>query len=314
MKAIDDLELNDIISSGPPIEPIVQVDALDVEPISPILYTPDYKDAMEYLRAVMTSCEYSQRSLHLTAYIIARNPAHYTVWTFRYDCLKALDSDLGEELRYIETMAAESSKNYQLWHHRELITRIRGLSTEDIPHEKDFLKDMLEEDAKNYHVWCYRQWLCKNFPDFRIGEVDYTATLIKQDIFNNSAWNHRYFLLFELDIRLSGKEIDEEIEYVKSNIDRDPDNLSPWNYLTGIMRKTNQQLSTLSEYVKYFDDSIPALDVLANIYEAQKDEEGVKLATEVFEKLKSRDQIRRKYWDYRILTTKNATKQARPET
>lgn len=300
MKTINDLELNDIISSGPAIDPIEQVDALDVEPISPILYTADYKDAMAYLRTVMATCEFSQRSLRLTAYIIARNPAHYTVWTFRYDCLKELGLDLDEELQYIQTMARESSKNYQLWHHRELIMQLHGLSQNDVSLEKEFLEEMLDEDSKNYHVWCYRQWLCKSFPQFRSGEISYTATLIKQDIFNNSAWNHRYFVLFELGQTATSEEVDVEVEYVKSIIDRDPDNVSPWSYLSGVFRKTGRKMSSLVDYVKYFSDSIPALDVLATIYETQEGGDGAMTAIEVFEKLKSRDSIRRRYWEYRI--------------
>lgn len=298
MQVIQDLELVKIISSGLPIEPIAQAETKDVEAISPILYTQEYKEAMGYLRAVMASREYSDRSLRLTAYIIAKSPAHYTVWTFRYDCLKALKSDLTHELKYIQMMAEESSKNYQIWHHRELIIRLHGLAN-TLP-EKEFLNAMLAEDAKNYHVWCYRQWLCKHFPDFRVGEKDFTRTLIKQDIFNNSAWNHRYFILFELDERLNPEQVDDEVKYVKSCIDRNPDNVSPWNYLVGLYKKVKGDISELTEYIKYFDDSVPALEILASIYEKRSNQECAKMATCIYEKLKKLDSIRLKYWDFRV--------------
>jgi hypothetical protein len=55
---------------------------------------------------------------------------------------------------------------------------------------------MLEQDSKNYHVWSYRQWLVKRFDLFdRPEELEWTAEMIEADVRNNSAWNHRYYLV-----------------------------------------------------------------------------------------------------------------------
>ena len=50
------------------------------QPLAAIFYPDDYRQAMEYLRAVMAANEASERVLELTEHIISINPAHYTVW------------------------------------------------------------------------------------------------------------------------------------------------------------------------------------------------------------------------------------------
>lgn len=54
---------------------------------------------------------------------------------------------------------------------------------------------MFELDAKNYHVWSYRQWLVRRFELWDQGELEATEKLIDEDVRNNSAWNHRFFLV-----------------------------------------------------------------------------------------------------------------------
>lgn len=54
---------------------------------------------------------------------------------------------------------------------------------------------MFELDAKNYHVWSYRQWLVRRFDLWDEGELEATEQLIEDDVRNNSAWNHRFFVV-----------------------------------------------------------------------------------------------------------------------
>ena len=281
---IEDLELSEIIeSSDVAIEPIPLPDQTNA--ISPILYTKNYSDAMAYLRGMMHVREYSRRSLSLTKYIIDLNPAHYTVWTYRYDCLVHLaDPDLFRaECSMMEEMAeTTSSKNYQLWHHREIIISRVGLY--GIPEEKEFLDKMMEQDAKNYHVWTYRQWLCRNIPAFCDGEIEVTTRLIHQDIYNNSAWNHRFFLSSDDDI---------ERTFVKGIIERDPSNHSPWSYLAGKVKV----LPDLVPWAEYFQDSVPALDFLTTQY---LETDQLEKARQCLGRLATLDTIRVRYWEYRI--------------
>lgn len=77
---------------------------------------------------------------------------------------------------------------------------------------------MLAKDAKNYHVWSYRQWLVRRFGLWAedSGELEAVEALLREDVRNNSAWNHRWFLVFGSDAdNLSQKKVlDREMEYV----------------------------------------------------------------------------------------------------
>lgn len=76
---------------------------------------------------------------------------------------------------------------------------------------------MLEQDAKNYHVWSYRQWLVKRFGLFDDEEeLRWTESMIESDVRNNSAWNHRWFLVVGgRDGQAIGEDVvAREIEYV----------------------------------------------------------------------------------------------------
>ncbi|KAG8911355.1 CAAX geranylgeranyltransferase alpha subunit [Tulasnella sp. 418] len=44
------------------------------------MYPADYKEAMDYFRAIVKAQEYSPRVLELTEAIVRMNPAHYSVW------------------------------------------------------------------------------------------------------------------------------------------------------------------------------------------------------------------------------------------
>ena len=64
---------------------------------------------------------------------------------------------------------------------------------------------MFQQDSKNYHVWSYRQWLVRHF-DLWDTELPDVEELIDEDVRNNSAWNHRYFVVFG-----RGKDVDSEV-------------------------------------------------------------------------------------------------------
>lgn len=249
---------------------------------------------MSYLRAVMSTSEHSPRILHLTSHIISLNPAHYTVWLYRTQTLFALDSDLQRELEWLNEIALANQKNYQIWHHRQLIIdhlypkEKQNTSEQDdewntktdalVKKEFAFMNEMLEEDSKNYHVWSHRQWFIRHLDLFSFShsthinsELDYTHNLITSDLRNNSAYSHRFFLVFnnpeyctpdskptETDERLrteKGKEIvDREIEWVKGWILEAPENASSWGYLRGILRKAGTPLSNMACFVSNFVD------------------------------------------------------------
>ncbi|KAH0542214.1 hypothetical protein FGG08_003336 [Glutinoglossum americanum] len=288
------------------VEPIAQEDG--DHPLAAIAYMDDYSEAMSYLRAVMAANEHSERALVLTEDIISMNPAHYTVWLFRAKTLFELGSDLREELTYLNAIALKYQKNYQIWHHRQLIMEKLG----DPTGEGKFIAQMFEKDAKNYHVWSYRQWLVRHFSLWDSPtELSDIQSLLLADVRNNSAWNHRFFLIFGRQEQYPSftplpETVKRETEYAKTAVYSAPQNPCPWVFLRGILKKTKQPLSTIQSFAAEFapferpDEvkSSHALDVLADIFaetEGRKED-----AVKVLDLLAQRyDPIRANYWRYK---------------
>ncbi len=204
--------------------------------------------AMGYLRAIIAAKEYSARVLDLTEHIISLNAAHYTVWLYRASTLFALDSPIEAELSWMNDVALSNQKNYQIWHHRQLLidhlytkissdpAEIEGLAESEIA----FMTQMFAEDSKNYHVWSYRQYLVRKLNLFNKKELESIETLLRVDVRNNSAWSHRFFVVFsdpsictldskatEPDPKIPDEIIDREIEFAKAATFETPQNQSP---------------------------------------------------------------------------------------
>ena len=111
---------------------------------------------------------------------------------FRAKALSTLETSLLDEITWLNQIALKHLKNYQIWHHRQTVIDTLGCSDG----EPDFIATMLDQDSKNYHVWSYRQWLVKRFELFdNAEELQWTEDMIEADVRNNSAWNHRWFLV-----------------------------------------------------------------------------------------------------------------------
>ncbi|KAI1174013.1 putative geranylgeranyltransferase type I alpha subunit [Nemania sp. FL0916] len=299
--------------------------------LSVIAYTEHYAEAMGYLRAVMAVKEYSPRCLRLTEHIIDLNPAHYTVWLYRLEIVKALNIPIPDELEWLNDVSLEHLKNYQIWHHRQQLIDMHYPTIQSdadavaalASDEHSFLTRMLSKDTKNYHVWSYRQYMVRRLglwdSDTEMGNVD---MMINQDVRNNSAWAHRFFLVFsntaystpdshgtEHDPRVPAQVIDREISYTREMIKAAPQNQSPWNYFRGVLVKGGRPLQTVREFAETFVSNLGegegsesvrsshALDLLADIYkEAGETEKADLCLRRLGEKW---DRIREGYWEYR---------------
>ncbi|KIJ25487.1 hypothetical protein M422DRAFT_273526 [Sphaerobolus stellatus SS14] len=232
------------------VEPVPQHDD-GANPLAPILYSQEYKDAMDYFRGIVKTGELSPRVLQLTEHIIRMNPGMYSVWQYRYDTLIATKADLKAELLLMDDIGSEHMKTYQVWHHRRLLIQI--LKT-PIP-ELAFIESVLDIDSKNYHTWSYRQWLLAHFNDESLwaGEILYVERMLEADVRNNSAWHHRFFVVWDNGVRAGDENREEvlrrELAYVKDKIALAPNNDSAWNYLRGFLNFTKTPYSTLREFI-----------------------------------------------------------------
>lgn len=270
-------------------------------PLAAINYSDEYEEVSSYMRAIMAANEYSDRALELTEDLIDMNTAHYTAWLYRAKCLFALNKDLRAEIEWLNETALAHQKNYQIWHHRNLIVD----RLDDLTGETDFIDKMFELDAKNYHVWSYRQWLVKRF-DLWDSELDFVERMLALDIRNNSAWNHRWFIV---NGQLAAVR-EREIEYTKAAIRIAPQNPSPWNYLRGIAKHTAADLAEFEAFASEFADvdsdvvrSSHALELLTDIWSSRN---AIKAATALDLLATKYDPIRKNFWDYKRQTLESS--------
>jgi protein farnesyltransferase/geranylgeranyltransferase type-1 subunit alpha len=109
-----------------PIEDISEI-FHDLTPISQdddglvctIQYPSSFTLAYNYIRAVWSVNEFSDRSLKLSATCLKLNPANYTVWHFRRQCLAELKmmsnkESILQDLQLASTLGGSNPKNYQV--------------------------------------------------------------------------------------------------------------------------------------------------------------------------------------------------------
>ncbi|WWC71526.1 uncharacterized protein I206_105484 [Kwoniella pini CBS 10737] len=312
------------------IKPIPQDDGPN--PVVPIMYSEEYRDAMDYFRAIAAAEERSERALELTEMIIRINPAHYTVWQFRMATLLALHKDLEDELQLMNEFAIQNLKSYQVWHHRLLL--LTHISPLDPSSEIDYIHQSLLPDPKNYHTWAYLHWLYSHFYTLgRISQKQWQAELqwceemLRVDGRNNSAWGWRWFLRVARPGAEKGKDgLEDELKYALKAIHSIPHNVSAWNYLRGLLRHFKLPLTPLLPAILLYtsrspsealtcpedfnypgpptplpkDTPLPVPLALEYLGDALIEQGSNSQAGEVFSDLSTKyDKMRTGYWEYR---------------
>ncbi|XP_016171124.1 protein farnesyltransferase/geranylgeranyltransferase type-1 subunit alpha isoform X1 [Arachis ipaensis] len=310
-------------------------------PVVPINYTEEFAEVMDYFRAVYLADERSPRALSLTAEAIHFNAGNYTVWHFRRLLLESLKVDLHDELEFIERIAAKNSKNYQIWishcskniqelmlmadvcrHHRRRVAEKLGPDARNA--ELQFTKKVLSVDAKHYHAWSHRQWVLQALGGWE-DELDYCSQLLEQDIFNNSAWNQRYFVITRSPFLGGLKAMREsEVLYTIKAIEAYPENESSWKYLRGLYKGETTSwvnepqvssicLKILSSKSNYLFALSTLLDLICHGYQPNQDfrdaiealkipdldTQDLDIASMICSILEKIDPIRVNYWIWR---------------
>ncbi|XP_075152082.1 farnesyl transferase alpha [Haematobia irritans] len=288
------------------VVPLAQDDGEN--PVVEIAYSAKFREIFDYFRAILANKEKSARALELTTNALNLNPANYTVWQYRRDILRELGSDLNEELKYIEEVITENAKNYQVWHHRRVIVEMLN----DPSKELELTEMALCTDAKNYHAWQHRQWAISTY-NLYDDELAFVDRLISEDIRNNSAWNQRFFVVKHFGFM--PEVIQRELQYAMNRIRIVKNNESSWNYLKGILRRSdNGSLSQFPEVIAFCEElytnnsrSPYLIAFLIDVYnerclQTTDMSERETLSRKVYslcdDMSKKHDVIRRKYWQY----------------
>lgn len=97
-------------------------------------------------------------------------------WYHRRLCIDSIpEISLDAELEWLDSIAIENQKNYQIWHHRKVIIEKK----EDPSHEIKILNEIFSEEPKNFHAWCHRIWVVRRFNLYE-GEMDYVENMLKE--------------------------------------------------------------------------------------------------------------------------------------
>ncbi|KAG8944701.1 CAAX geranylgeranyltransferase alpha subunit [Tulasnella sp. 424] len=218
------------------VTPIPQAD--DGKVLAPILYSQEYKEAMDYFRAILQKEEYSERVLGLTEHIIRMNPAHYSVWQYRYRTLIKINSPLDKELELINSMMAQNLKTYQIWHHRRLLqTHLREPYTELAFITKSLRPDPVDpeddDEDESEDEETPETGVCDNTKPPPTPKTP-TSTQAKKprakssvDTKNYHTWAYRQWLLAEFN---SPELWAGELEFVDEMLRHDIRNNSAWHH------------------------------------------------------------------------------------
>lgn len=263
-------------------------------PVVTIAYPKAFEEAMDLFRGVVRLGEQSERALRLTTRVLRLNPANYSVWHYRRQCLEATGADLVQESLFVRDMALASPKNYQLWQHRRWLVQ----RCEEAQEELQITAEVLHDDPKNYHAWTHRQWALNTFGGWEL-ELEYCDHLLDQDVLNNSAWNQWFFVLEHQGITRNSAL--EQLQRACVRIEQDPTNQAAWNFISGLAFALDFDESVCSSIIDRIQSMpqhttcIPALAVLVDLLERTSPLDSIAY----MEQLRAIDTIRADYWSFR---------------
>jgi protein farnesyltransferase/geranylgeranyltransferase type-1 subunit alpha len=243
------------------------------------------------------------------------NPKNFQIWYHRRAVLEAaLDRLANRRLprrrrHEQEHLASSSSSSLEVERNKDdgveddddVVEEGQVLAAALLRLELEYVAAVIHSDGKNYHAWTHRQWVLKaresvfhsvssfaatgsassRYDVLWETELEYAARLIEKDGRNNSAWNHRWFVIscmaaanygggrerrhpvddtdgivassdhrsiMMMDdvaaVFLDPQVLDREIRFALASIRVDPHNESPWRYYVALAkRRVKQELA-----------------------------------------------------------------------
>ncbi|EKX73214.1 protein farnesyltransferase alpha subunit, putative [Theileria equi strain WA] len=186
------------------------------------------------MRKLIKRREYSTRGLYITTILIKLNPANYTAWYYRNECINRLNISLEDELDFTRKITLESIKSYQPWNHRRNICQLAN----NCFNELEYIKLEIATSPKNQCAWSHLTWLVDTFGIDEDGinkEIEFIDFLIGSDSYNNSVWNYKNFIIKRFKDAFG---LDYIVKECKNNFEllmKKPKNESLVNYMTNML-------------------------------------------------------------------------------
>lgn len=198
------------------------------------MYDPILEKELNHLRYIIKKEEYSERGMSLTKSIVTKMTNHYPCWIYRKEYLSLLKNEdlFIKENEFINELILLEPKSFQTWEQKRFcIENIKEINQEK---ENQILNQIIIIDFKNYHFWSYKTWLTQRKNSFS-DELSYIDNMLESQIYNNSVWSYRKFLVKHLKIC---KELEEDKIYplLSSNLKIE----SIWNYIDDIYESNNE--------------------------------------------------------------------------
>jgi hypothetical protein len=181
------------------------------------------------------------------------NPKNYQMWHHRHACTERICASLLIGGGVGGDAAVTASRSTSIVEHARRLAagdeqqrRAAAALDATAQRELDFCHRQLLLDGKNLHAWSHRQWLVEYFGLWR-AELAFVDERITEDLRNNSAWNHRFFVVTQqphtndntssTTTTAAAAQVtrDSEIQFAQQYCGRAPNNSSPWAYLRGLL-------------------------------------------------------------------------------
>ncbi|EDO07820.2 Protein prenyltransferase alpha subunit repeat family protein [Babesia bovis T2Bo] len=193
-----------------------------------------------YMAHLISTQEYSSRGLYISSLAIMHNAANYTAWSYRMDCCLKMKLPLKDEITFARRVAYESPKSYQAWQYRRWLCDTGNTDHDEL----EYVKLEIATSPKNHCAWGYMTWLMQRFVDTKeqvLKELEFVHFLLESDIYNNTVWFYKDFIVFRYG-HLLGTSclVQEYIGDIKSML------MSPWN-------------ESLSQYLAHCTGTISAV-------------------------------------------------------
>eukprot|EP00913_Durusdinium_trenchii_P007380 g6939.t1 len=180
---------------------------------------------------------------------------------FATSLLQDLAIELDDERIFTDKWARDCPKNYQVWYHRrwlisEISARkraelspeeaekaIQSMAREELQYHLDCMQ--VNNDYKNYNGWSHRQFILQQFKLWH-EELPFVEQLLREDIRNNSAWNHRFTVVRNQTWPLTDTVRTREINFALESIRKCANNECAWNYLSAFLGEGDGKVSWTS--------------------------------------------------------------------